>query len=98
MTRHEGADDVIAFRLVTRVFLRRLIDNDLISPHADRHESLAVLYSVVISVAVFGTFFMSTDYLAELVLLPGPAALFLRTTTSAQRQANCCHSSYGTSH
>ena len=31
------------FRLLTRLFLRRLIDNDLMSPHADRHESLAVV-------------------------------------------------------
>src|SRR5262245_23570615 len=75
MTRRGAADAVTAFKLVTRVFLRRLIDNDLISPHADRHESLAVLYAVIISVAVFGTFFTCTDYLAELILLPGVAAL-----------------------
>ena len=75
MTPLAGGDDAMTFRLVTRLFLRRLIDNDLISPHADRHESLAVLYGMVISVAVFATFFMSTDYLAEMVLLPGSAAL-----------------------
>jgi len=67
--------DATAFRLVTRVFLRRMVDNDLVSPHADRHESLAVLYAIVISVAVFATFFMSTDYLSEFVELPGVAAL-----------------------
>lgn len=69
------ADDGATFRVVTRLFLRRLIDNDLISPHADRHESLAVLYALVLSVAVFATFFLSTNYLAAFIQLPGPAAL-----------------------
>src|SRR5262249_23411320 len=75
MTPRDAVSAVTAFRLVTGLSLRRLVDNDLISPHADRHESLAALYGVVISLAVFGTFFMSTDYLAEIVLLPGSAAL-----------------------
>ena len=62
-------------RLVTRLFLRRLIDNDVISPHADRHESLAVLCALVVSLAVFVTFFVSTHYLAAFIQLPGPTAL-----------------------
>ena len=33
--------------LVLRLFLRRLVDNDVISPNADRHESLAVLCALV---------------------------------------------------
>jgi hypothetical protein len=69
------ADDVTAFRLMTRLFLRRLIDNDLISPRADRHESLALVYALVLSVGVFATFFLSTGYLAAFIQLPGPAAL-----------------------
>lgn len=75
MTARPDADDSTAFRLVTRLFLRRLIDNDLISPHADRHESLAVLYGFVVSLAVFTTFFVSTNYLSAFIQLPGPAAL-----------------------
>ena len=67
--------DAVAFRLVTRLFLRRLVDNDVISPHADRHESLAVLYGLVVSVGVFVTFFLSTSYLAAFIQLPGTAAL-----------------------
>jgi hypothetical protein len=70
-----GAAETTAFRLVTRVFLRRLIDNDLISPHADRHESLAVVYALTVSLAVFVTFFISTNYLAAFIQFPGPAAL-----------------------
>ena len=62
-------------RLLTRLFIRRLLDNDLISPHADRHESLAVLYAVVVSLAVFVTFFVATPYLSAFVQLPGPTAL-----------------------
>jgi hypothetical protein len=62
-------------RLVLRLFLRRLVDNDVISPNADRHESLAVLWALVASLGVFVTFFMSTNYLAEFIQLPGPTAL-----------------------
>ena len=58
-----------------RLFLRRLIDNDVISPHADRHESLAVLCALVVSLAVFVTFFITTEYLAAFIQLPGPTAL-----------------------
>jgi hypothetical protein len=70
-----GGDDAMTFRLVTRLFLRRLIDNDLISPHADRHQSLAVVLGFVVSLAVFVTFFLSTPYLMAFIQLPGTAAL-----------------------
>jgi hypothetical protein len=66
---------ILSLRLLTRLFIRRLLDNDLISPHADRHESLAVLYAVVVSLAVFVTFFVATPYLSAFVQLPGPTAL-----------------------
>jgi len=69
------SDDAAAFRLLTRLFIRRLLDNDLLSPRADRHESLAVLYAAVVSLAVFTTFFISTNYLAAFIQFPGPAAL-----------------------
>src|SRR5947207_8980075 len=64
-----------AGRLVLHLFLRRLIDHDVISPHADRHESLAVLCAFVVSLAVFVTFFISTEYLSAFIQLPGPTAL-----------------------
>jgi hypothetical protein len=68
-------EDTTAVRLLTRHFIRRLLDNDLISPHADRHESLAVLYAVVLSLAVFITFFVAAPYLSSFIQLPGPTAL-----------------------
>jgi len=75
MKRFPGADDAAAGRLVLRLFLRRLVDNDVISPNADRHESLAVLCALAVSLGVFATFFVSTDYLAAFIQLPGPTAL-----------------------
>jgi hypothetical protein len=70
-----GGDAAAVRRLVLRLFLRRLVDNDVVSPHADRHESLAVLCAVVVSLAVFVTFFISSEYLAAFIQLPGPTAL-----------------------
>jgi hypothetical protein len=75
MNRFTHADDTPPGRLILRLFLRRLIDHDVISPHADRHESLAVLCALVVSLAVFATFFLSTDYLSAFIQLPGPTAL-----------------------
>jgi hypothetical protein len=60
---------------LTRLFVRRLLDNDLISPHADRHESLAVLYGLVASLSIFVTFFVAAPYLSSFVQLPGPTAM-----------------------
>jgi hypothetical protein len=68
-------DDVPTVRLLTRLFIRRLLDNDLVSPHADRHDSIGVVYAVILSLAVFVTFFVSTPYLAAYILLPGPTAM-----------------------
>jgi hypothetical protein len=68
-------DDVPTVRLLTRLFIRRLLDNDLVSPHADRHDSIGVVYAVILSLAVFVTFFVSTPYLSAYILLPGPTAL-----------------------
>jgi hypothetical protein len=75
MTDGADARDPPPFRLLMRLFLRRFVENDLISPHADRHESLAVLLAVIASVAVFVTFFVSLGYLSTFILLPGEAAL-----------------------
>ena len=61
--------------LVLRLFLRRLVDNDVVSPNADRHESLAVLCALVVSFAVFVSFLISWEYLSAFIQLPGPTAL-----------------------
>ncbi|HEX3704312.1 MAG TPA: hypothetical protein VHU82_13350 [Vicinamibacterales bacterium] len=70
-----AARDRTAFRLVTGLFLRRLLDNDLVSPHTDRRESLALMYASVLSLALIVTFLLSTTYLAAFIQLPGPASL-----------------------
>lgn len=70
-----STEDASAFRLVTVLFLRRFVDNDLLSPHADRHESLAVLYACIVSLSVFVTFLLSTSYLSTFIQMPGMAAL-----------------------
>ena len=62
-------------RLLTRHFLRRLLDNDLISPHGDRHETLVVLAAVVTTLGLFITFFITSDYLASFDQPPGPTAM-----------------------
>jgi hypothetical protein len=64
-----------AVRLLSRLFIRRLLDNDLISPHADRHDSLGTAYAVVLSLALFVTFFVATPYLSAFIQLPGVTAL-----------------------
>ena len=40
-------------RLLTAHFLRRLIDDDLISPNADRHESLSMIGAMLVSLGLF---------------------------------------------
>jgi hypothetical protein len=58
-----------------RLFVRRLIDNDVISPQADRHEPLAVLFGLLVSLGVFVTFLRCVEYLGAFVQPPGTAAL-----------------------
>src|SRR5918994_5193909 len=57
-------------RLLTRHFLRRFLDNDLISPHVDLHENVVVILAGIVSTAIFLTFGLSMKYLAG---YPAPA-------------------------
>src|SRR5580700_11022566 len=75
MTPAPDEDGATSVGLLTRLVVRRLIENDLISPHTDRHEAVAVLFAAIASIAVFATFLLSMRYLATFILLPGPAAL-----------------------
>jgi hypothetical protein len=59
-------------RLLTRHFLRRFTENDLIAPGSDRHEAVAVGLAILVSLSVFLSFFRAEKYLAEFVQLPGP--------------------------
>jgi hypothetical protein len=58
-------------RLLTRHFLRRFMENDLIAPGSDRHETVALGLAVLISISVFLSFFLTEKYLAEFIQLPG---------------------------
>lgn len=60
---------------LTRHFLRRFVDNDLISPDADRHGVLAVAGAALISSSLFLTIALCFKYLFG-IELPGPAALW----------------------
>jgi hypothetical protein len=47
---------------LTRHFLRRFLENDLISPEADRAQLLAVVGAALFSVTLMTTLFMSFGY------------------------------------
>jgi hypothetical protein len=51
------------FRILVRHFVRRFIDNDLISAHSDRHESLAFFGATVIAAGMFASVLIGTNYL-----------------------------------
>lgn len=61
--------------LLTRHFLRRFVNNDLISPDADRHEVLAVIGAALLSSSLFLTVLLCIKYLFG-IELPGPAAIW----------------------
>jgi len=62
------------FDTLTRLFLRRFPENDLIAPGSDRHDSLAIGFGVLLTISVFLAFALSTKYLLQFIQLPGPTA------------------------
>ena len=60
--------------LLTKLFLRQFLENDLISPEADRSQLLAVVGAIVVSLTLFASVFMSFNYVVA-VLTPGQAAV-----------------------
>jgi hypothetical protein len=64
-----------ARRLLTSHFLRRLVDDDLISPNADRHESLAMMCGVLASLGLFVSVLVSMKYLFNPYQTPGATAI-----------------------
>lgn len=62
-------------RLLIGHFLQRFLDNDLISPNADRHETLAVLGAAVITGGLFLTVLLSLKYLVQPFASPGRTAI-----------------------
>lgn len=63
--------------LLTRHFLRRFADNDLISPHADRHEVLTAIVTGFITTSLFVTVFLTVKYLFVTFQTPGWTSILL---------------------
>jgi hypothetical protein len=61
-------------RILTAHFLRQLLDNDLISPEADRSQLLAVVTATLLSITLFVSAVMSFAYVGPL-MTPGLAAV-----------------------
>ncbi|MEO7134438.1 MAG: hypothetical protein ABI024_09465, partial [Vicinamibacterales bacterium] len=60
--------------LLTKHFLRQFLENDLISPDADRTQLLAVVGALVISMTLFISAFMTSGYVGSL-MTPGQVAI-----------------------
>jgi hypothetical protein len=63
--------------LLTRHFLRRFADNDLISPHADRHEVLTAIVTGFITTSLFVTVFLAVKFLFGPFQTPGRTSILL---------------------
>ena len=63
--------------LLTRHFLRRFADNDLISPHADRHEVLTAMVTGFITTSLFVTVFLTVKFLFVPFQTPGWSSILL---------------------
>jgi hypothetical protein len=70
-----GADPRVA--LLTRHFLRRFADNDLISPHADRHEVLTAVVTGFITSGLFISVFLSVKFLFDAFQTPGRTSILV---------------------
>ncbi|MDO8795195.1 MAG: hypothetical protein Q7J25_11305 [Vicinamibacterales bacterium] len=62
------------YALLTRHFLRQFLENDLISPDADRSQLLAVVGSMLLSLTLFVSVFLSANYITAR-FTPGQAAI-----------------------
>jgi len=60
--------------LLTQHFLRQFLENDLISPDADRSQLLAVVGATVVSLTLFISMFLSSGYVIGR-FMPGEAAV-----------------------
>ncbi len=62
------------YALLTKLFLRQFLENDLISPDGDRTQLLAVVGALSVSLTLFISAIMSAGYLGPL-MTPGLAAV-----------------------
>jgi hypothetical protein len=72
-----GEPRVSRVSLLTRHFLRRFADNDLISPHADRHEVLTATVTGFITTSLFVTVFLAVKFLFGPFQTPGRTSILL---------------------
>ncbi len=63
-------------RLLTRHFLRRFLENDLISPHVDLQENIAVACAAIVSISMFLSVIMGSAYLFG---IPPPGIVAVNT-------------------
>jgi hypothetical protein len=61
-------------RHLTRLFLQRFIENDLISPDADRLQTISQAWAILITGALFVSFFLSLPYLTSPYPMPSRTA------------------------
>ena len=62
-------------RLLTRHFLQRFLENDLVSPDADRHETIALAGAVLLSGGLFVTSVLALKFLFMPFQSPGRTAM-----------------------
>jgi hypothetical protein len=62
-------------RVLVRHFVTRFIENDLVSPDADRHEVMAVVGAALIALSLFVTCLLSVKYLFDPFPSPARTAL-----------------------
>src|SRR6185436_6242841 len=68
------ASDRGSYTLLTKLFLRQFLENDLLSPDGDRSQMLAIVGASVISLTLFISMFTSAGY-AMSIMMPGEAAV-----------------------
>lgn len=66
--------DTGSYLLLTKLFLRQFLENDLLSPDGDRSQMLAIVGASVISLTLFISMFTSAGY-AMSIMMPGEAAV-----------------------
>ena len=62
-------------QLLTRHFLQRFVENDLVSPDSDRHDVLALVFSILLTSTLFITVALSLKFMFMPLQSPGRTAM-----------------------
>jgi hypothetical protein len=62
-------------QLLTRHFLQRFLENDLVSPDSDRHDVLALVFSILLASTLFITVALSLKFMFMPLQSPGRTAM-----------------------